>query len=175
MLGLKPELSEGEVVLAEYGATVYMVQGNLSSPGSNIRLFLTNQRLILKAGFGTQRTLSLSAIADIGEEKHNFHNMLRLEFRSGHLEWMTVQDQAQFIEALRSAHSQAPEIPEVMPHAALETPGAFPQTEPYSPAVKKVGLGAAAIILIVLAVCLVLGLCMFVVLSGVLFLYPRLH
>jgi hypothetical protein len=158
VLGLKPELSEGEVVLAEYGATVYMVQGNLSSPGSNIRLFLTNQRLILKAGFGAQRTLSLSAIADIGEEKHNFHNMLRLEFRSGHLEWMTVQDQAQFIEALRSAHSHAPEIPE-----------AYPQTTPYGRAI----LVAAAIFLIVLAGCLVLGLCIVVITSGV--LYLRLH
>jgi len=160
MLGLKPELSQGEVVLAEYGATVYMVQENLSSPGSNIRLFLTNQRLILKAGFGPQRTLSLSAIAGIREEKLHFHNMLRLEFRSGHLEWMTVQDQAQFIEALRSAQSQAPEIPEV-----------YPQTAPYGRAV----LGAGAIILIVLAVCLVLGLCIFIITSGVLFLYPRLH
>ena len=161
MFGLKPELSQGEVVLAEYGATVYMVQGNLSSPGSNIRLFLTNQRLILKAGFGPQRTLSLSAIAGIREEKLHFHNMLRLEFRSGHLEWMTVQDQAQFIEALRSAQSQAPEIPEV-----------YPQTAPYDSALKS-GLGAGAIILIVLAVCLVLGLCIVVITSGV--LYLRLH
>jgi hypothetical protein len=158
MFGLKPELSQGEVVLAEYGATVYMVQGNLSSPGSNIRLFLTNQRLILKAGFGPQRILSLSAIAGIREEKLHFHNMLRLEFRSGHLEWMTVQDQAQFIEALRSAQSLAPEIPEV-----------YPQTAPYGRAV----LGAGAIILIVLAVCLVLGLCIVVITLGV--LYLRLH
>jgi hypothetical protein len=162
MLGLKPELSQSEVVLAEYGATVYMVQGNLSSPGSNIRLFLTNQRLILKAGFGPQRILSLSAIAGIREEKLHFHNMLRLEFRSGHLEWMTVQDQAQFIEALRSAQSLAPEIPEV-----------YPQSAPYDSVVKKVGLGVGAIILIVLAVCLVLGLCIVVITSGV--LYLRLH
>jgi hypothetical protein len=158
MLGIKPDLSAGEVVLAEYGATVYMVRENYSSPGSNIRLFLTNQRLILKAGFGPQRTLSLSAIAAISEEKHNFHNILRLEFRSGHLEWMTVQDQAQFIEALRAAQSRAPEIPEV-----------YPQTAPYSRAVWV----AIAIILIVLAVCLVMGLCIVVITSGVLYLRLR--
>ena len=168
MIGLKPELSEGELVLAEYGATVYIVRGNINSAGSNIRLFLTNQHLILKAVLGPQRTLSLSAIINIREEKIGFFTMVRLEFASGHLEWMTVQDQAQFIEKLRSAKSQAPEISEVMPNAAIETPGVFPQTTSGGPEMKKTGLGTGVIILIVLAACVLLGLCVFGVISIVL-------
>ena len=72
MLDLKPELREGEIVLGEYGATVYLVRGRWSSGGSNIRLWLTNQRLILKAGLGKQRALPLYTIATIREEKIMF-------------------------------------------------------------------------------------------------------
>ena len=67
MFELKPELREGETVFGEYGATVYQVRGKISSAGSNIRLFLTNQRLILKAGIGPQRTLPIYAITRDGK------------------------------------------------------------------------------------------------------------
>lgn len=112
MIELKPELREGEVVRGEYGATVYQVRGDVSSRGSNIRLWLTNQRLILKAGFGPQRTLPLYALASVREEKVMFHTMARLEFTGGHLEWFTVQNQPEFLAALKDAHTRAPVIPQ---------------------------------------------------------------
>jgi hypothetical protein len=114
MLNLKPELREGETVLGEYGATVYLVSSNYSSRGSNIRLWLTTQRLILKSVLAAQRTLPLYAIANIREEKICWYTMVRLEFANGHLEWMTVQNQAQFLELLKSTQAQAPEIPEAI-------------------------------------------------------------
>ena len=85
MFDMKPELLGGESVLGEYGTTVYMVRGTISSAGSNVRLFLTNQRLILKAGLGPQRTLPIYAITNIREEKIGFYTMVRLEFSNGHL------------------------------------------------------------------------------------------
>lgn len=112
MIDLKPELREGEVVRGEYGATVYQVRGDLSSRGSNIRLWLTNQRLILKAGFGPQRTLPLYALVNVREEKVMFHTMARLEFTGGHLEWFTVQNQSEFLAALKAAQADAPVIPQ---------------------------------------------------------------
>jgi hypothetical protein len=121
MFDMKPALREGEAVLGEYGATVYQVKGKLSSSGSNVRLFLTNQRLILKAGLGPQRTLPLYAIRDVREEKVGLYTMARLEFSNGHLEWFTVQDQPQFLQALRSAQAQAPEILEALPDEAKAT------------------------------------------------------
>jgi hypothetical protein len=111
MAYLKPELIAEEVVLREYGCTVYMVRNGLSSRGSNVRLWLTNMRLILKAGFGPQRTLPLHAIVDVREEKIGFYNMARIEFAGGHLEWFTVQDQTQFLAALQAARSGAPVVP----------------------------------------------------------------
>ncbi len=117
MFNLKPELREAEAVLGEYGATVYMVRGNVSSKGSNIRLWLTNQRLILKAALGPQRTLPLHTIVDIREEKIMWYNMVRIEFAGGHLEWFTVQNQPQFLQALKAAQAQAPVIPESVPLA----------------------------------------------------------
>jgi hypothetical protein len=112
MIELKPELREGEAVLGEHGATVYQVRGNVSSRGSNIRLWLTNQRLILKAGFGPQRTLPLYALVNVREEQVMFHTMARLEFTGGHLEWFTVQNQPQFLTALKAARANAPVIPQ---------------------------------------------------------------
>lgn len=128
ILNLKPELREGETVLEEYGATVYRVRGHWSSAGSNVRLWLTNQRLILKAGFGPQRTLPLYAVVDVREEKIAWYTMVRLEFANGHLERLTVQNQAQFLNALRTAQAKAPEIPEAVSPAipiAPEIPTLF--------------------------------------------------
>jgi hypothetical protein len=125
MFEIKPELREGEAVLGEYAATVYQVRGGISSAGSNIRLFLTNQRLILKAGIGPQRALPIHAISNIREEKIGFYTMACLEFSDGHLEWFTVQDQAQFLQILQSARVQAPEIPNDIPQGSLN-PAANP-------------------------------------------------
>jgi hypothetical protein len=154
MLNLKPKLREGEAVLGEYGATVYFVHGNLVE-SSNRRLWLTNQRLILRAALPPQRTLPLYAIANFREEKVAWYTAIRLEFTNGHIEWLTVQNQAQFLEALRSAQAQAPEIPEE----------ASPATT--SPAIRAV-FGGIFLIIAVIAVCFLLSAGLFAVVFGVL-------
>ncbi len=152
MFNLKPELRASEDVLGEYGATVYMVRDGISSAGSNVRLWLTNQRLILKAGLGSQRTLPLYVIASIREEKIAWHTMVRLEFANGKLEWLTVQNQGQFLDALRAAQAQAPQIPEDSAPAAASSVGA-----------NRFGVGLifVAILAAVALVCICLFLAMF--------------
>jgi hypothetical protein len=110
MMNLTPELREGETVIREAGTTVYMVRDGMSTRGSNIRMWLTDQRLILKAGLGPQRTLPLSHITRVTEQKVAIHNMLRVDFDDNHSEWFTVQDQTQFIELLEQARIKAPEL-----------------------------------------------------------------
>lgn len=158
MIELKPELREGETVLGEYGATVYQVRGNVSSRGSNIRLWLTNQRLILKAGLGPQRTLPLYALIGVREEKVMFHTMARLEFTGGHLEWFTVQNQPEFLAALEAARANAPVIPQGVELA---------QTNP-----AIVGLfGGGILLFIALALLVVLGAGLCFALLAALFLF----
>ena len=154
MVGIKPELREGEAVLGEYGATVYQVKDRISSAGSNVRLFLTNQRLILKAGFGPQRTLPIYAISNIHEEKIGLYTMACLEFSNGQQEWFTVQNQAQFLQALQAIRAQAPVIAEVVPQA---------------PAARGASGKAVAIILIV-AGCVLVCIVLLVILLGAFFL-----
>ncbi len=153
MFNLKPELREAEAVLGEYGATVYMVRGNVSSKGSNIRLWLTNQRLILKAALGPQRTLPLHTIVDIREEKIMWYNMVRIEFAGGHLEWFTVQNQPQFVQALKAAQTQAPVISESVPAATAGSAN--------RPSSNKNGM----VIIAIIGVCLI-GMCAILVGCG---------
>jgi hypothetical protein len=154
MFDMKPELREGEAVLGEYPATVYQVKNGINSRGSNIRLFLTNQRLILKAGLGPQRPLPIHAIRDVREEKVGLYTMARLEFADGHLEWFTVQDQAQFLQALQSARAGAPVIPDDLPQASFD-PGA------------KTTRNRAVTIVLIIAGCIIACICLLVVLLGV--------
>lgn len=110
MFNLTPELRPGETIQRETGATVYKVRNGWSSRGSNIRLWLTDQRLILKAGFGGQRALPLSHITGLAEEKVGFFTMLRVDFDDNHSEWFTVQDQAGFRALLEQTRHTAPEL-----------------------------------------------------------------
>ena len=110
MFNLTPELRPGETIQRETGATVYRVRNGWSSRGSNIRLFLTDQRLILKAGIGPQRALPLSHITGLVEETVGFFNMLRVDFDDNHSEWFTVQDQAGFRALLEQTRRTAPEL-----------------------------------------------------------------
>ena len=160
MFDLKPELRENEAVLGEYGATVYRVRGGVSSAGSNIRLWLTDQRLILKAALGPQRTLPLYAIANIREEKIVWYTMVRLEFASGHLEWLTVQNQEEFLNRLRAAQAQAPQIPE-------ETPPVSPSLAATTPI--KGGL----IFIAVMSVCFLVCMDLFLFAVGILLFIAR--
>lgn len=112
MFVLKPELRDGEVVQGEFGTSVYQVRGSWSSRGSNVRLWLTNQRIILKAALGPQRTLPLYAITGVREEKIGWIPMVRIEFAGGHREWFSVQDRPEFLLKLQGARAQAPHIPD---------------------------------------------------------------
>lgn len=108
MLNLTPELRANEIVIREAGTTVYRVRDGISTRGSNIRMWLTDQRLILKAGIGPQRALPLSHITQVAEQKTMIYNMLRVDFDDNHSEWFTVQEQTQFIELLEKARLSAP-------------------------------------------------------------------
>lgn len=111
MPNLVPELRENETVIGEYPATVHQVRGNAVT-GSNVRLWLTNQRLIIKAALGSQRTLPLYALANFREEKVSIYTLIRFEFSTGMIVWLSVRDQVQFLETLKAAQAQAPIIPE---------------------------------------------------------------
>jgi hypothetical protein len=115
MLNLQPDLREGETVLTEKGATVYLVRGNYHSGGVNRRLWLTDQRLLLKAGLGPQRVWPLYTITDVGEQKLGWYTMVRIAFSSGYVAWLTVQDQAEFVQALEQARANAPTTPDPPP------------------------------------------------------------
>ena len=160
MFEMKPKLREGEAVLGEYGATVYQVRGGISSGGSNIRLFLTDQRLILKAGIGPQRTLPIYAIRDIREEKIGLWNMARLEFSDGHLEWFTVQNQSQFLQALESVRAQAPVIPDFGPEASF-SPGS------------QTTRNRVFIIVLIIVGCVLMCICLLAVLLGAFFFFMQ--
>jgi hypothetical protein len=111
MINLTPQLRESERVIREAGATVYMVRNGMHSGGSNIRMFLTDQRLILKAGLGPQRALPLSGITKVSEEKLGFYTMMRVDFDNGRVEWFTVQDQSTFMRDLEEVRLDAPKLP----------------------------------------------------------------
>jgi hypothetical protein len=143
MMNLTPVLREGETVIREAGTTVYMVRNGIVAHGSNIRMWLTDQRLILKAGIGPQRALPLSHITQVAEQKMASYNMMRVDFDDNHSEWFTVQNQAQFIELLEQARVKAPELA-------------------YEPAPKGIAgklfgipLAIMAVIMVVVCVCMV--------------------
>lgn len=110
-MNLTPQLREGEQVVRETGATVYMVRNGIRSGGSNVRLWLTDQRILLKAGLGPQRALPLSGIVKISEEEVNLFKLLRVDFDDNHSEWFTVQDQTTFIAQLEETRVRAPKLP----------------------------------------------------------------
>lgn len=111
MMNLTPQLHEGESIVREAGATVYMVRNGIRSGGSNVRMWLTNQRILLKAGLGPQRALPLSGIVKVSEEVVNLFTLLRMDFDDNHSEWFTVQDQAAFIAQLEETRVHAPKLP----------------------------------------------------------------
>jgi hypothetical protein len=160
MFNLKPDLRESEMVHGEYGATVYAVRGTVSSSGSNVRLWLTNQRIILRAALSPQRTLPLYAITSVREEKIGWHNMVRLEFAGDHLEWLTVQNQPQFLQALQAAQAQAPDIPEGISPAKIG---------PVIPAL----FGGGLLFMAVIAACTLTGSCLFFAVFGALWFIAK--
>jgi hypothetical protein len=88
--------------------------------------------------------------------------MIRLEFANGHVEWLTVQNQAQFLETLKTAQAQAPAIPESV------TPGTT------SPAVKGL-FGGGLIFIVVIGGCALISICLFLVAFGGLWYIAQAH
>jgi hypothetical protein len=128
-----PDLRERETVLNSYTASIYRSMPRKVA-GMGARLWLTNQRLIMKTGLLSQQiTLPLYRIVKVweGELLAGFSGSwmsgarhLCLEFDNGRQEFMIVENQAQFIAALNAARAQAPQVPdEVLPpiHAPRET------------------------------------------------------
>ena len=156
VLDLKPTLRDDEEIIGAFGATVYQIAGSLVR-SSNVRVWLTGQRLILKAALGPQRSLPLFKIASFREEKVSWYTMIRIEFTNGHLEWLTVQDQAQFLRQLTTAQRQAPQIPDEVVEAAV------------SPAIQTLFRGGLLMIATVAVVVLICGF-MLVLILGALWL-----
>lgn len=148
MFNFKPELREGETVIGEYGAFVYRSDGHVSSIGDPIRLWLTNQRLILKKSqLGPQRTLPLYLITNIREQEVTRVTIVRVEFANGHVEWFsTIQNQSQFVDAVRTAQAQAPQVPDT---------ASYPPISPRVPAMVMVFI----IFMITVSACGLLGTC----------------
>lgn len=156
MFNLKPELRENETVIGEYPATVYLSPKSVPR-GSNVRLWLTNQRLILKAGLGGQRALPLYALVDAREEKASWVDVARLEFANGHVEWWSVSHQAEFLSALRAAQLLAPQIPE---EAAPVSPSS--STSAALPAL----FGGTVAVIAVIGLCVFMSFCVLIALMG---------
>lgn len=136
-------LRPGETALGAYPATVHKVRHGLASRGSNVRLTLTNQRIILQSGLAA-RAVPLYALTGVEEKPVMAYTMLHLTFANGHEEWWTVTRQAEFRQALDTARVTAPVIDEGI------TPQTFNASLP-------VWFGGA-VILFVLSAGLTLGL-----------------
>lgn len=75
---------------------------------------------------GPQCPLPLHALAHFHVEQISAYSMLMLELNDGKVVWLTVENQAQFLDALREARERAPVISE----------GVSPGTT--SPAIKSI-------------------------------------
>lgn len=61
---------------------------------------------------GPQRPLPLYALTGFRVEQFFGYDILKLEFNDGQIVWLTVENQAQFLELLQDAKARAPVIPE---------------------------------------------------------------
>ena len=110
MIKLQPDLIPGETILRDTRTTIYRVRGRWSAAGPNVKLWLTDRRLLTKAGIGPQRAWPLSALTRVSEQKASLYNMLHLEFGGEHL-WPTVLNQPESIQALEQARARVPVLP----------------------------------------------------------------
>lgn len=107
---LMPELLPGEVVLKESQATRYYQPGRRSSNG---KLWLTNQRLIFKAGFGYQMAWPLYDVSQVTTGVYGLLNIkvLHLIFGNGREERFSIHQVESWPQEVLAARAGAPPLP----------------------------------------------------------------
>ena len=110
MFDFTPAFRADEQVLGDYPATSHWLVGTYLD-GRNTHLWLTNQRLISKVGFGPALSHWLRQ-ATISEEPVAHRTLVQLKTADGQTYWYSVANQTQFLAALQAAQTQAPEIPQ---------------------------------------------------------------
>jgi hypothetical protein len=104
---LTPEFLSGEIVLKESRATRYQRKG------SNGKLWLTDQRLIFKAGFGYQMAWPLYNVSQVTTGAYGLFGIkvLHLIFDNGREERFSVHEVESWPEAVLAAKASAPPLP----------------------------------------------------------------
>lgn len=120
-LSFTPEFYPGETILKESRATRYYRRG-LKSGASNGRLWLTDRRLIFKAGFGYNMTLPLYNISEVNIGTYGLFNfkVLHLKFDNGREERFSIFEVESWPETLLAAKVEAPPLPEALAEQARQ-------------------------------------------------------
>lgn len=120
-LSLTPEFLPGETIIKESPATRYYQRG-LKGGSSNGKLWLTNQRLIFKAGFGYQMSLPLYNLTGVEPGVYGLFNfkVLRLTFDNGREERFSIHQIETWPEAVLAAKAGASPLPDALPQLAQQ-------------------------------------------------------
>jgi hypothetical protein len=112
-LSLTPEFLPGETVLKESPATRYYQRG-FRGGSSNGKLWLTNQRLIFKAGFGYQMGLPLYNISRVETGVYGLFNfkVVQLTLDNDRQERFSVHEVESWPAAALAAKLDAPPLPQ---------------------------------------------------------------
>lgn len=110
LFSLMPEFLPGETILKESQATRYYQSGRRSSNG---KLWLTNQRLIFKAGFGYQMAWPLYNVSQVATGVYGLFNIkvLHLIFDNGREERFSIHQVESWPEVILAAKADAPPMP----------------------------------------------------------------
>ncbi len=105
-----PQFLPGEVVLKESRATRYYQPGRRSSNG---KLWLTNQRLIFKAGFGYQMAWPLFNVSQVTTGVYGLLRIkvLHLIFDNGREERFSIHQVENWPQEVLAARAGAPPLP----------------------------------------------------------------
>lgn len=147
-LSLTPELLPGEVVLKENRATRYYQPGRRSSNG---KLWLTNQRLIFKAGFGYQMGWPLYDVSQVTTGVYGLFNIkvLHLIFDNGREERFSIHQGESWPQEVLAARAGAPPLPAESEKLAQQEKSA-----------RRLGLTLIGLIAGVIFVCITSLLCL---------------
>jgi len=120
-LSFTPEFHPGETILKESRATRYYRRG-LKGGASNGRLWLTDRRLLFKAGFGYSLTLPLYNITgvDVGTYGPFNFKVLHVTLDNGREERFSILEVESWPETLLAAKVEAPPMPEALAEQARQ-------------------------------------------------------
>jgi hypothetical protein len=121
-LSFTPEFYPGETILKESRATRYYRRG-LKGGASNGRLWLTDRRLVFKAGFGYSMILPLYNITnvEIGSYGPFSFKVLHVTLDNGQEERFSILEVESWPESLLAAKVEAPPMPEALAEQARQT------------------------------------------------------